>query len=96
MARLRGVFAKKGAKRNHFRNRADDDTGARLAYHRLAINDGGNIMAVDEDRPERMFVPDPAIHTSDHQIVEALQSIAESLCWVEHHLKLIRVESPPQ
>ncbi len=53
-------------------------------------------MAVDEDRPERMFVPDPAIHTSDHQIVEALQSIAESLCWVEHHLKLIRVESPPQ
>ncbi len=48
------------------------------------------------DTPERMFVHEDKFRGPDHQIVEALQSIAVSLCWIEHHLKLIRVESPPQ
>lgn len=49
----------------------------------------------DDDRPERMFEPGPGVTLPDHQIAEALQSIAVSLCWIEHHLKLIRAEPRP-
>ena len=52
-------------------------------------------MAVDEDQPERMFEPDPNTVLPDYQIAEALRSIAVSLCWIEHHLKLIRAEPRP-
>ncbi len=49
----------------------------------------------DEDQPTRMFEPDPGVTAPDRQIAEALQSIAVSLCWIEHHLKTLRAEPRP-